>query len=263
VSRRRGPSASGPGAESRPAGLLLAATVLGLAAVGGVLVATARGGAGRAVTGPAPGLPAVTVAPVTAAAGSSALGAEGPASAAGAAAGSPAGVSWVLFQGVALPEGSPAGPRVVNGQVRAGYTHDAAGALLAAVQISTRMLLTPGDGWQQVVAEQVLPGPGRELFRAQRAQLSALPDAVPGGFGQFAGYRFATVTPEVAVAQVVNRFGSETGAAPVLQVSTLTVRWAAGPAGPDWRLEMQPDGTPTPTQQRVADLLGFVVWGAP
>jgi len=245
--------------------MLLAATVLGLTVVGGVLVATA-GGAGRAATGPAPGRAAVAVAPVTAAAGGSALGADVPGSAAGAAAGGAAGVSWVLFQGVALPEGSPSGPRVVEGPVRAGYTQDAAGALLAAVQISTRMLLTPGDGWRRVVAEQVLPGPGRETFRAQRAQLSAPADAVSAGFGQFAGYRFATVTPEVAVVQVVTRFGSQTGAAPVLQVSTLTVRWAADPAGsagPDWRLEMQPDGTPTPTQQRVADLLGFVVWGAP
>ena len=243
--------------------MLLAATVLGLAAVGGVLVATARGRVGRAVTGPAPGRPAVAAAPVPPAAGSSALSAKGPVSAAGDIAASPAGVAWVLFQGVALPEGSRSGPRVVDGPVRAGYTHDAAGALLAAVQISTRMLLTPGDGWRRVLAVQVLPGPGREVFRVQRAQLSAPADAVSAGFGQFAGYRFATVTPEVAVVQVVTRFGSQTGAAAVLQVSTLTVRWAAGPAGPDWRLEMQPDGTPTPTQQRAADLLGFVVWGAP
>ena len=41
------------------------------------------------------------------------------------------------------------------------------------------------------------------------------------------------------------------------QVTTTTVKWVHG----DWRLELQPDGGPSPTAQTVPDLDGFVVWG--
>jgi hypothetical protein len=161
-------------------------------------------------------------------------------------------VSWQLFFGVALPHSPTAGPRGVDGPVYAGYQRSQAGALIAAAQLGTRYLLTPGDGWREVAEQQVLPGVGRDVFLAARAQVDDL-DVPPGTYGQLAGFRIVTFTPDVAVISFVSRF-SLTGQ---LQVTTTTVKWTGG----DWRLELQPDGGPSPTAQTVPDLDGFVVWG--
>ena len=161
-------------------------------------------------------------------------------------------VTWQLFGGVALPYSPKAGPRSVDGPVYAGYERSPTGALIAAAQLGTRYLLTPGDGWRQVAERQLLPGVGREVFVAARAQVDDL-DVPPGTYGQLAGFRIVTFTPDVAVISFVSRF-SLTGR---LQVTTTTVKWVHG----DWRLELQPDGGPSPTAQTVPDLDGFVVWG--
>ena len=164
----------------------------------------------------------------------------------------PAGVSWSLFQGVALPSSPTAGPSRTEGPVHAGYAHTPEGALLAAVQVGYRHLITPRQGWRQVVQQQVVPGPGRDAFVRARAQVTT--DEVPAGtYGQVAGFRFVTYSPDTAVIQFGTRFRSGT-----LQVTTSTVRWADG----DWKLHLQPDGSASPTAQRVDNLAGFVAWGA-
>lgn len=163
----------------------------------------------------------------------------------------PAGVTWALFQGVALPTSSTSGPLRVAGPVYAGYAHTPTGALLAANQIGIRYVLTPGAGWRQVLQQQVLPGAGRDTFSKNRAKVTTT-DMAPGTFGQLAGFRFVTYSPDVAVIQLVSRFSTGT-----LQLTTSTVRWANG----DWRLQLQPDGGTSPTAQRVDSLSGFVPWG--
>ena len=160
-------------------------------------------------------------------------------------------VTWQLLSGVALPYNDTAGPRVVDGPVYGGFERSQTGALLAAVQISTRYALTPGKGWREVVERQVLPGVGREVYT--RLRTGVLLDDPPGTYGQFAGFRVVAFTPDVTVVQLVSRFAL-TGA---LQVSTATVKWARG----DWRLELQPDGGVSPSLQLIEDLDGFVVWG--
>jgi hypothetical protein len=161
-------------------------------------------------------------------------------------------VTWRLFSGVALPYSSTAGPRSVDGPVYAGYERSQTGALIAAAQLGTRYLLTSGDGWREVAERQVLPGVGREVFLAARAEVDDL-DVPPGTYGQLAGFRVVAFTPDVAVICFVSRF-SLTGQ---LQATTTTVKWTGG----DWRLELQPDGGPSPTALTVPDLDGFVVWG--
>lgn len=163
----------------------------------------------------------------------------------------PEGVRWQLFMGVALPYSPTAGPTVVDGPVHGGFERTQQGALLAAVQLGTRYLLTPGEGWREVLARQVLPGAGRDAFARNRAGID--PQAPPGTYGQIAGFRVVTFTPQVAVVQLVSRFPSSR----VLQVTTTTVRWSGG----DWRLQLQPDGGTSPTAQAAASLDGFVVWG--
>jgi hypothetical protein len=165
---------------------------------------------------------------------------------------SPPPVTWQLFSGVALPFSPTSGPLTVDGPVYAGYERSQTGALIAAAQLGTRHLLTPGEGWREVTGRQVLPGAGREVFLAARAEVDDL-DVPPGTYGQFAGFRVVAFTPDVAVIAFVSRFAL-TGR---LQTTTTTVKWASG----DWRLELQPDGGTSPTAQAVPDLDGFVVWG--
>ena len=163
----------------------------------------------------------------------------------------PPGVSWTLFQGVALPSSALAGPTRITGPVYAGYAHTPLGALLATAQVGYRYFLTPGDGWSEVVRNQVSPGPGHDAFVVNRAKVTTT-DVAPGGLGQLAGFRFVTYSPDVAVIQLVSRFSCGT-----LQVSTDTVQWING----DWQLQLQPDGGSSPTAQRVDTLAGFVPWG--
>jgi hypothetical protein len=160
-------------------------------------------------------------------------------------------VHWRLFAGVPLPYSATAGPRLVDGPVYAGFERSQTGALLAAAHLGTRYLLTPSPAWRDVVTRQVLPGPGRDAYVRLRAGVD---DAgSPGGHGQPAGFRFLAFTPGVAVVQEAIRF-PRSG---VLQVTSTTLRWVGG----DWRLQLQPDGSTSPTAQQVPDLDGFVVWG--
>jgi hypothetical protein len=160
----------------------------------------------------------------------------------------PPNVTWNLFQGVALPSSSTDGPTKNSGPVYAGYSHTPTGALLAAAQLVRRYLLTPGTGWRQVVDQQVLPGPGRDEYIAARASTN-----VSGGadqFGQTAGFKFVTYSPEVAVVQFINKFAAD------YEVTTDTVEWSGG----DWKLQLQPDGGDSPSAQQVANLAGYIPW---
>jgi hypothetical protein len=163
----------------------------------------------------------------------------------------PSGVTWSLFQGVALPTSPEHGPRRVDGPVHAGYARTPEGALIASHQISARHLLTPGTGWRQVVTDQVIASPGRDRYMALRERVTT--DSVPPGtYGQTVGFRFVTYSPDVAVIQTVTRFASGN-----MSVVTETVRWVDG----DWKLELQPDGSTTPSRQSVTSAAGFVPWG--
>lgn len=160
----------------------------------------------------------------------------------------PAGITWALFHGVALPASAVDGPTKVNGPVYAGYTHSPVGALLAAAQLCRRYLITPGVAWKRVVEQQVLPGPGRDKYVAARAGTDASGGA--DQFGQTAGFKFVTYSPALAVVQFVNKFATS------YQVTTDTVVWSDG----DWKLQLQPDGGDSPSAQQVANLAGYIPW---
>jgi hypothetical protein len=163
----------------------------------------------------------------------------------------PQGIGWFDYEGVLLPYSKTAGPVVVDGPVARGYAHTPLGALLAAEQIDVRNVVSPDGSWRQVADTQLTPGPGQEQWIALRNTVDDAPPA--GGYGQPAGFRFVTYDPDQAVLQLVARFS--TGA---LQVTTVSVRWS----DEDWKLQLQPDGSDSPTAQAVPSLDGFVAWGA-
>jgi hypothetical protein len=160
----------------------------------------------------------------------------------------PVGVTWELVSGMAVPVSQTAGPVEVDGPVRKGFAHTPEGALIAALHIFGRATLTPGDGWREVTLEQVMPGTGRDVYVDAREKVSSV-EAPPGGWGQAAGFRFQSYTPDRAVIDVARKFQNGN-----LQVSQTTVVWHQG----DWRLQLQPDGDTGPYTASVRDLSGFV-----
>ena len=162
-------------------------------------------------------------------------------------------IDWRLVHGVWLPFGEPAaanfaGPAIVDGATVRGYAHTPLGALLAAEQISTRIVATPNGGWRAAVQAGVVPDAGAAAFVRLRASTDDSPPA--GGYAQAAGFQFVAYSPDLAVVQLVYR--QQTDAS--LEVSTLTLRWLAG----DWKLQLQPNGHGSPVQQQVSTLTGYV-----
>jgi hypothetical protein len=199
--------------------------------------------------------PAVTVSPTMEATPSHGVPTSSPASVGTAVPTSaPSDISWSLFDGIALPSSSTAGPTRVDGAVHAGFAHTPEGALIADAQIAVRYLATPGTGWRDVLAQQVVPGPGVKAYSQERtaAGLGNVEHVDTAGVGQIVGFRFITYTPSVAVIQMAVRFPSSGQ----YQVATNTVDWLDG----DWKLQLLPDGSSASTVQQVNDLAGFVPW---
>jgi hypothetical protein len=166
----------------------------------------------------------------------------------------PAGTRWELYQGVALPYSTTAGPTTVQGLgVASGYTHDAEGALFAAAQIDTRRSLAPDNTWRSVVDTQVAPGQGRDTWIANRSTISIAPNSIPSTrLVQIAGFKVSNYTDTVATISIASK-SSKGG----FLVGDLTVTWVGG----DWKLVLLPDGN-SATTYPVTDLAvnGFIPW---
>jgi hypothetical protein len=158
----------------------------------------------------------------------------------------PTGVTWQLFQGVALPFSATDGPSRISGTVYAGYSHTPYGALIAEMQISARYLITPHGGWRPVVEQQVMPGTQRDAYATARATSGDDPPA--GGLAQFAGFRFVTYTPNIAVISIADR-SPEGG----LSSLDATMHWVDG----DWKYELPPIGTQL---QPLSNLTNYIPW---
>lgn len=153
-------------------------------------------------------------------------------------------VRWELLQQVAVPFSAEAGPREATGPVARDFQRSPVGALLAAWQIDTRRMLTPGEGWRTVTDQQIADGPGKDAFLRARSQVND-PSMSSEELAQLAGFRFVTYTPDSATIQLASK--SNDGA---LIGTTVTVRWIDG----DWRLELQPNGASSPTATPLQDL---------
>ena len=162
----------------------------------------------------------------------------------------PQGITWQLYQTVALPYSKTAGPMVLDGGVARCYAHDPLGALLAASQISARYLIAPD--WKQVLQSQVMPGKGKEAYAKLRAQYGNTGGDQAGSYNQLAGFKFVTYSPAIAVIEMASKNGQ--GA---LQAGPVTVVWSGG----DWKLQLQPDGSSSPQQLPISSLVGFAAWG--
>lgn len=161
----------------------------------------------------------------------------------------PAGVTWKLFQGVALPTSRTDGPTRVTGPVHAGYSQTPTGALLAAAQIVARSIVDPGlSDLRQIGQQQLVAGPGQTAYLTL---VNSFTDNQPpaAGYAQYVGFRYITYAPDVAVVSLATQ--SRSG---VFQAGTHTVRWVDG----DWKLELPQSGLQQP--QVVQNISGYVPW---
>lgn len=138
---------------------------------------------------------------------------------------------------------------IVDGDVARCYAHTPVGALIAAWQITTRYF-TAND-WRAVTLDQTMPGPGRSAYIQKRSQVAG-GAASPGEYAQLAGFKFVSYTPAEAVIEIVTRTSDGS-----MGMTVLTVMWSAG----DWKLQLQGDGSASPSVQQVTSLDGFVAWG--
>lgn len=165
----------------------------------------------------------------------------------------PAGVTWSIYQTVALPSLPGAGPTKVTGAIATGYAHTPFGALLAVANEGFRYQLAPDAEFRQAAAAMLLPGAGKGAWLKVRA---THPYGAGGAAGtdvlsQIAGFQFVSYTPSDAVVQIVNRNVDGT-----LQVGADHVSWD----GVDWKFIPASDGGQAANLQRVDSLAGFIEW---
>lgn len=241
-----------PGGADRPAwarpGLMIAAGVIVLIVIGGVVVMLAPGDSSHDPQAPAPRPPA-PAAPSAAAPDGAVLPTALPTVA-------PSDVTWQLVGQAAVPVSASAGPSTVTGGTATGYARTPIGALIAAAQISTRAGLAAGeDSWRPTIEQQMVAGPDRDRLLAA---LEAAGDSStqPGELSQIAGYQYLSYSPDTAVIGLVYRAPS--AGSPRYHVLTLTLVWRDG----DWRLMPPPGGAWTAVNRPAPDLTGVIEWGA-
>ncbi|WP_030185957.1 hypothetical protein [Streptomyces sp. NRRL S-813] len=159
----------------------------------------------------------------------------------------PKGVTWSLYDGVALPSSKESGPAVVGKDLARCYARTPVGALLATSQISVRYLAA--DDWLKVTRTQTV-GKGRDAYIAGRTKAhKTVPPEEGAAHGQIAGFRFVTYNDTTAVIETVWRFPDGR-----MQAATTTALWHDA----DWRLEYPAEpADPVP----VGSLAGYTEWG--
>jgi hypothetical protein len=164
----------------------------------------------------------------------------------------PAGITWSLYQSVAVPSSPAAGPSRVSGDIATGYAHTPVGALVATANISTRYFLAVDADFREAAEAMVAPGVGRDAWIALRTKQSH-PSADPAGtYAQIAGFNVLSYSSTDSVVQLATRAADGS-----LQSVAEHVMWLAG----DWKLVLSPDGGQSTNAQPLESLAGFVSWG--
>lgn len=239
----RGPVDPG-GAEGHPgrrlATLLGSVALIVLLVVIGVIVAINSGDSGAPTASTTSATPAPGASAPPAGQSSNALTTAPPA-------------RWELYQGVAMPYSAEHGPKSVQGLgVASGYTHDPAGALLAATQLSTRSGLAPDEVWRTIAESQMVAGEGRTAYINARQGAHIAPGSAPfSTLNQIAGFRVVNYTDAVAVFGLAYRTKAGN-----LQEGQTTVVWDSG----DWKLVMQPNGSGGTAPTPLPSLSGYTTW---
>jgi len=160
----------------------------------------------------------------------------------------PAGVTWSLNAGFAVPSSAADGP-TLHGAAGVGYcySHTPVGALLAASNLGH------GTGTPQEIQDASLD---HSLVTNQyTSQLAGTPATGEGGTGgvQLAGFRIVSYSPDQASITLAASVSARTDAYPQL---TVAMQWQDG----DWRAVPQAGPALFVTVASAPSLAGFVPW---
>jgi hypothetical protein len=163
-------------------------------------------------------------------------------------------VSWVQWQGMALPEsGTTYGPSQHLGpDAVAGFARTPRGSLLGIINATARSIFATDAGWPVVFASELAPGKGRDVLTGLRAAAHGSAGASDPNQMQVAGFHFIYWSPDLATISLATSQPS-TGQ---LQAVTLTAIWQNN----DWKLALQDTGAQSTTGGRIDTLDGYVIF---
>jgi hypothetical protein len=210
-----------------------------------------RGGSGQAATSPPATAPGCAPFPPETAASSVASG-----SALGT-------VTWSDLRGIALPVSASHGPADTARGRAVRFTHDRAGAVLAALHISARAAALVGPSvFRPTILEQVVGPDADELLAnvevdyEQRRTQAGLGEGqpLPESQAALAGYRVDTASRDTVSLRLLMSSPGASEMGTVYVAFRLEVRWTTG----DWRLVAPPDGDWQNSTAQVASTAGYI-----
>ena len=160
---------------------------------------------------------------------------------------SPDDIEWRQVGVARVPVSPSAGPIRSDGPLMWCFAHTPMGAVMAAHIIPTHM---SGSDWRSVTQQQVVAGPGRDIFVAQR---STVPQTAQNGsaVGSYAGFALASYSPDAAKVQLLIKNGSGGYGS-----TFVAVKWDGG----DWKVQPKSNGSLYTSMTTVMGNAGFIMW---
>ena len=163
----------------------------------------------------------------------------------------PADVTWQLVNTIAVPISPTAGPAKVSAEgIRSGFTHDPAGALMAAANYATadaQRLTAPGPDTLALIDQRMLPWPGQAQDKIQAEAEAARATGPSAMVLQIAGYRWISYDGDHAtliIAERITNPGKLSSFNPWIQLVWTDNDWWVVP-GIDGHGEISTPGTNT------------------
>ncbi|MFD4268148.1 hypothetical protein [Rhodococcus sp. NPDC058481] len=133
--------------------------------------------------------------------------------------------SWTDVNGIHVPLGSTDGPT----DRYTGFSRTPQGAALAAINQSVQLSTATDKQWDEVLPAVSAPGPGRDMYAANRALLSITEPVDKTVAPEILGYTITEYSDDQAKVDVVQRFPDDS-----LAAAHTTVVWV----GEDWKLDL-------------------------
>ncbi|MEU7486831.1 hypothetical protein [Streptomyces sp. NPDC042319] len=161
---------------------------------------------------------------------------------------SPADMRWKSYGTLPVPVSATYGPTKFDGNVWSCYSHTPTGAAMAAHAITDKLSYA---GWRDVVEKQFVPGTTRDKLEADRAKRKDHPRNGTAESGDFYGFTVMTYSKQQATVQMLMKIDGQYAS------TSVSMKWLDG----DWKVEVQPDGSPYSGFAQTSGPEGFVVWG--
>lgn len=173
----------------------------------------------------------------------------------------PADLHWELVGGVSLPVSSQAGPRDTAGGLARGFSHDEAGAVLAAVHIVVRVAPQLGPGIFDTTLRAQVVGTDAPAMRSRVGQdYDELRANANVQYGQpvgrleavLRGYRMLSYSGQDASLQLLTEANDAQGNS-LLAVTSVRMQWT----GSDWALLAPAGGDFGTVMSRASEAAGY------